>query len=330
MIVITSNQPALPQSANPLKTYADCPTPLDKVIRPSAIKLPQTPFARFRLLFLVFAVASAVMAALAIPTGDAGPGAKLGGIGLSFALAAYWIFGYRRGRFSLALELFEVYAVFIILHVAPGDPFLPLLGILFRSLYGGFARAVCPVRPVDGRAARRARRPRRRAARGRPRPRRRRGARAGARPGAARGPEGLGDHPAPPELDRPELHRRRHHRRRRPQGALAGGVDPPRARPLPRFDRRHPRARTRPPGRPPRARRLLRRRRRQPRAPPLADPAPRSRRGRAPPLRRRRRQPPARPERRGLRAQHARRHRPPRARGRAACPRRPARARRFA
>lgn len=112
------------------------------MIRPSAIKLPQTPFARFRLLFLVFAVASAAMAALAIPTGDATPAAKLGGIVVSVALGVYWIYGYRRGRFSLVLELFEVYAVFLVLHVAPGDPFLPLLGILFRSLYGGFPRAM--------------------------------------------------------------------------------------------------------------------------------------------------------------------------------------------
>ena len=111
------------------------------MIRPSAIKLPQTPFGRFRLLFLVFAVAGTVMAALSIAAGDASPPAKLGGIVLSFVLGAYWIFGYRRGRFPLVLELFEVYAIFVILYVAPGDPFLPLLGLLFRSCYGGFARA---------------------------------------------------------------------------------------------------------------------------------------------------------------------------------------------
>ena len=60
---------------------------------------------------------------------------------LALALGAYWIVGYRRGRFSLALEPFEAYAVFLILHVAPGDPFLPLLGLIFRSLYGGPLRA---------------------------------------------------------------------------------------------------------------------------------------------------------------------------------------------
>ncbi|MDA0180645.1 EAL domain-containing protein [Solirubrobacter phytolaccae] len=112
------------------------------MIRPSAIKLPQTPFSRFRLLFLVFAVAGAVLAAVAIPTGHASPAAKAGGIVLSVALGVYWIIGYRRRSFVLALEPFEAYAIFLILHVAPGDPMLPLLGLLFRSLYGGFPRAM--------------------------------------------------------------------------------------------------------------------------------------------------------------------------------------------
>ena len=112
------------------------------MIRPSAIQLPQTPFARFRLLFLIFAVTSSVMAAASIPGGDASSPAKAAGIVLSLALGAYWIFGYRRGRFPVALELFEVFAVLVVLYVAPGDPFVPLLGILFRSLYGGFPRAV--------------------------------------------------------------------------------------------------------------------------------------------------------------------------------------------
>ncbi|MBE2317530.1 EAL domain-containing protein [Solirubrobacter sp. CPCC 204708] len=112
------------------------------MIRPVSIPLPQTPFARFRLLFLGFAVAGALLAAVAIPGGEASPVSKLAGIVLAVALAVYWIVGYRRGTFSLALEPVEAYAVFVVLHAAPGDPFLPLLGVLFRSLYGGFARAV--------------------------------------------------------------------------------------------------------------------------------------------------------------------------------------------
>ena len=52
------------------------------------------------------------------------------------ALAAYWVRGYRRGEFSLALEPLEIAALFIVLRAAPGNPFLPLVGLAFRSLYG--------------------------------------------------------------------------------------------------------------------------------------------------------------------------------------------------
>jgi diguanylate cyclase (GGDEF)-like protein/PAS domain S-box-containing protein len=115
---------------------------LGKVIRPSAINLPQTPFGRFRLLFLVFAVASAGLALASIAGSGADTGPKVGGALIAAGLAVYWIVGYRRGSFSLALEPVEAYAVFIVLHVAPDDPLLPLLGLLFRSLYGGFGRAL--------------------------------------------------------------------------------------------------------------------------------------------------------------------------------------------
>jgi diguanylate cyclase (GGDEF)-like protein/PAS domain S-box-containing protein len=64
------------------------------------------------------------------------------GVLLSLALAVYWVRGHRRGRFSLPLELVEAAAVFVILHVTPGDPLLPLLGLCFRSLYGGPVRAL--------------------------------------------------------------------------------------------------------------------------------------------------------------------------------------------
>ena len=73
--------------------------------------------------------------------------------------------GYRRGRFSLALEPLEALAVFLVLHVAPGDPFLPLLGLAVPQPLRRAAARVRPLRAVDGRAVRRARRPRRRAVR---------------------------------------------------------------------------------------------------------------------------------------------------------------------
>src|SRR4051794_34847278 len=64
----------------------------------------------------------------------------------STGLAVCWVAGYRRGRFSLASEPLEAFAVFVVLHFTPGDPLLPLLGMIFRSLYGGsklaFARYV--------------------------------------------------------------------------------------------------------------------------------------------------------------------------------------------
>ena len=59
----------------------------------------------------------------------------------ALALAAYWVVGYRRGRFSLALEPLEALVVFAVMATAGGNPFLPLLGLMFRSVYGGPLRA---------------------------------------------------------------------------------------------------------------------------------------------------------------------------------------------
>jgi diguanylate cyclase (GGDEF)-like protein/PAS domain S-box-containing protein len=103
--------------------------------------LPQTPFARFRLLFLALALLGVLAAAASIPAGDGSLAARAGATVLALALGAYWIVGYRRRRFSLALEPLEAAALFVVLEVAPGEPFLPLLGLIFRSLYGGPVRA---------------------------------------------------------------------------------------------------------------------------------------------------------------------------------------------
>src|SRR3954469_18523712 len=104
------------------------------MFRPTAFRLPQTPFGRFRLLALALALTSAVMCAAAIIASDHHPLVRLGGTLLLVGLAGYWVAGYRRGRFALAFEPLEAYALFLVLSVAPGDPFLPLLGLLFRSL----------------------------------------------------------------------------------------------------------------------------------------------------------------------------------------------------
>jgi uncharacterized membrane protein YphA (DoxX/SURF4 family) len=61
---------------------------------------------------------------------------------LGIGLAVYWAIGHRREGFPLAGEPLEAAAVFLLLTVTPGEPFLPLFGLLFRSLYGGFPLAV--------------------------------------------------------------------------------------------------------------------------------------------------------------------------------------------
>ena len=135
---------------------------------------------------------------------------------LSLGLAAYWVYGYRRGRFSLALEPLEADAVFVILHVTPGNPLLPLLGLVLPQPLRRSARSPSPATacgwprcsaptPTAARAA-----ARRSLARHGHR------ARADPRPVAVGRPARVGDHPAPADVDRPELDRRRHDRRRGP------------------------------------------------------------------------------------------------------------------
>jgi diguanylate cyclase (GGDEF)-like protein/PAS domain S-box-containing protein len=93
---------------------------------------PATPFDGVRLLFLVIAVASA-LATVAQSSAL--------GVGLTALLAAHWILGYRRGGFPLWAEPLEAAALYGILRVTPGEPFLPLFGLVFRSCYGGPAVA---------------------------------------------------------------------------------------------------------------------------------------------------------------------------------------------
>jgi diguanylate cyclase (GGDEF)-like protein/PAS domain S-box-containing protein len=107
------------------------------VPRPRSIKFPQTPFARFRLLFLVLALAGAASAAAMAGLRADTPAERAAGVIASLGLGAYWVYGYRRGRFALSLELVEILAVFVILYVTPGNPLIPVLGLAFRCLYGG-------------------------------------------------------------------------------------------------------------------------------------------------------------------------------------------------
>ncbi|HEY4096112.1 MAG TPA: diguanylate cyclase, partial [Baekduia sp.] len=103
--------------------------------------ITDAPLARVRLFFLVFAVADAVMTAADNLGGDRSAPLRLLGIVLPLALAAHWIVGHRRGGFPLAGEPLEALALFATVYATDGSPFLPLFGLVFRSLYGGAALA---------------------------------------------------------------------------------------------------------------------------------------------------------------------------------------------
>ena len=104
--------------------------------------LPASPLARIRLLFLVLAIGAALVPIPSILTADATLAWRLGGSLAAAALAVYWASGYRRGEFSIALELLEAAGLFVVLRASPGNPLLPLFGLLFRSLYGGMPLAL--------------------------------------------------------------------------------------------------------------------------------------------------------------------------------------------
>jgi diguanylate cyclase (GGDEF)-like protein/PAS domain S-box-containing protein len=101
-----------------------------------APSLPTAPLARLRLLLLVPAVASAGVALVA---GVAAAESLMTCVSIAlmtFALVSHWAIGYRRGAFPLWAEPLEVAALFGLLQAVPGDPFLPLFGLVFRSMYG--------------------------------------------------------------------------------------------------------------------------------------------------------------------------------------------------
>jgi diguanylate cyclase (GGDEF)-like protein/PAS domain S-box-containing protein len=104
--------------------------------------LPAPTVARVQLLFLVLAVGAGLIAIPPIVASQTHFALRLGGSLAAIALSAYWVAGYRRGRFLPALEPLEVAALFLVLRADPGNPVLPLFGLLFRSLYGGFPLAV--------------------------------------------------------------------------------------------------------------------------------------------------------------------------------------------
>ena len=104
---------------------------------PHPLRLATTPFEGVRLLFLVIALADAVVTAGMLVSGSAPALQRLVGTACVVALMLHWVLGFRRGSFPLWAEPLEALALFAILRWTPGEPFLPLFGLVFRSLYGG-------------------------------------------------------------------------------------------------------------------------------------------------------------------------------------------------
>ena len=103
--------------------------------------LPAGAFGRVRALFLGLAVLSALVTAAAVFSAQVPTPQRLAVALLALGLSAYWIAGYRRGEFPVAGEALEAAALYLILRFSPGDPLLPLMGLLFRSLYGDLKMA---------------------------------------------------------------------------------------------------------------------------------------------------------------------------------------------
>jgi PAS domain S-box-containing protein len=118
---------------------------LAPTLRPAQIKarlLSGSTLANARAVCCAFALISAVGVLAPIMSTHHPPLMRVSGVVAAGALAVYWVIGWRRGRFPLAGEPIEAMALFLILRVAPGHPFVPLCGLLFRSLYGGYVLAI--------------------------------------------------------------------------------------------------------------------------------------------------------------------------------------------
>jgi diguanylate cyclase (GGDEF)-like protein/PAS domain S-box-containing protein len=104
-------------------------------------RVPAAPLARVRLLFLALAVASAAATMPVAAQASQSLVLRAAAVLLALGLSAHWIAGYRAKRFPLAAEPLEAAVIFALLRVLPGEPFLPLFELVFRSLYGNLAVA---------------------------------------------------------------------------------------------------------------------------------------------------------------------------------------------
>jgi diguanylate cyclase (GGDEF)-like protein/PAS domain S-box-containing protein len=92
--------------------------------------------ARAQLVALLLAVVSALAIVPSLLNSDHSPLVIGLGVAAALGLSCWWTLGYRRGSFPLIAEPLEVLCLLFLLRVTPGNPLLPLLGLVFRSLYG--------------------------------------------------------------------------------------------------------------------------------------------------------------------------------------------------
>ena len=114
----------------------------------ASITLPTTPFARFQLILLVLAQVGVVTAAAA--TFGAPPVERAAALLAGVGLGIYWIVGYSRGRFTLALEPVEAFAVLVLLETASGDPLLAAARARVPQLIRRLRARARPLRGLDG------------------------------------------------------------------------------------------------------------------------------------------------------------------------------------
>jgi PAS domain S-box-containing protein len=105
-------------------------------------RVPTSPLERLRLIFLLGALASlSAAAAMAFSAPSPLAAEQLAGVASAAALAVHWVRGYRRRGFAPAALVPEGLAILTILVTCPGNAPVPLLAILFRSLYDGYGAA---------------------------------------------------------------------------------------------------------------------------------------------------------------------------------------------
>ncbi len=92
---------------------------------------------RLRLLLLVPALLCLALSVVVIAGSGGPPPLRAAGVLGAVALGAHWLRGFRRRRFSAALEPAEALTLLLVLVATPGHPPLPLFATTFRALYGG-------------------------------------------------------------------------------------------------------------------------------------------------------------------------------------------------